>query len=161
MFPHYERIAMDIHVGISEVPLVEDLRSLRQLRTSGVVSGSNVVLPQHSIKYVKCGYIFGPFYQSQNEETKPGTCPSASLLVCKFLGFIAFLNLLFPGPFEIDQEHTLYKFQRIVASIAPSVLGHDDTMGTLAVFEVCTEDYYQGGSLCCWSNCKCPEKPAH
>ena len=49
MFPHYERIAMDIHVGISEVPLVEDLRSLRQLRTSGVVSGSNVVLPQISM----------------------------------------------------------------------------------------------------------------
>ena len=26
MFPHYERIAKDIHVRISELPLVEDLR---------------------------------------------------------------------------------------------------------------------------------------
>ena len=89
MFPHYERIAKDIHVRISELPLEEDLRSLRQLhlnqliRTSGVVSGSSGVLPQLSmIKYdcVKCGYIVGPFYQSQNEETKPGTCPECQSL---------------------------------------------------------------------------------
>ena len=89
MFPHYERIAKDIHVRISELPLVEDLRSLRQLhlnqliRTSGVVSGSSGVLPQLSmIKYdcVKCGYVVGPFYQSQNEETKPGTCPECQSL---------------------------------------------------------------------------------
>merc|ERR1719495_976301 len=113
MFPHYERIAKDIHVRISELPLVEDLRSLRQLhlnqliRTSGVVSGSSGVLPQLSmIKYdcVKCGYVVGPFYQSQNEETKPGTCPECQSL----------------GPFEINQEQTLYKnYQRITIQEAP------------------------------------------
>jgi len=113
MFPHYERIAKDIHVRISELPLEEDLRSLRQLhlnqliRTSGVVSGSSGVLPQLSmIKYdcVKCGYIVGPFYQSQNEETKPGTCPECQSL----------------GPFEINQEQTLYKnYQRITIQESP------------------------------------------
>merc|ERR1712025_207736 len=113
MFPHYERIAKDIHVRISELPLVEDLRSLRQLhlnqliRTSGVVSGSSGVLPQLSmIKYdcVKCGYVVGPFYQSQNEETKPGTCPECQSL----------------GPFEINQAETLYKnYQRITIQEAP------------------------------------------
>jgi len=113
MFPHYERIAKDIHVRISELPLVEDLRSLRQLhlnqliRTSGVVSGSSGVLPQLSmIKYdcVKCGYVVGPFYQSQNEETKPGTCPECQSL----------------GPFEINQEQTLYKnYQRITIQESP------------------------------------------
>jgi len=113
MFPHYERIAKDIHVRISELPLVEDLRSLRQLhlnqliRTSGVVSGSSGVLPQLSmIKYdcVKCGYIVGPFYQSQNEETKPGTCPECQSL----------------GPFELNQEQTLYKnYQRITIQESP------------------------------------------
>jgi len=113
MFPHYERIAKDIHVRISELPLVEDLRSLRQLhlnqliRTSGVVSGSSGVLPQLSmIKYdcVKCGYVVGPFYQSQNEETKPGTCPECQSL----------------GPFEINQEQTLYKnYQRITLQESP------------------------------------------
>eukprot|EP00092_Neocalanus_flemingeri_P006174 GFUD01006646.1.p1 GENE.GFUD01006646.1~~GFUD01006646.1.p1 ORF type:complete len:902 (-),score=288.78 GFUD01006646.1:231-2936(-) len=113
MFPHYERIAKDIHVRISELPLVEELRSLRQLhlnqliRTSGVVSGSSGVLPQLSmVKYdcVKCGYVVGPFYQSQNEETKPGTCPECQSL----------------GPFEINQEQTLYKnYQRITLQESP------------------------------------------
>jgi len=77
------------------------------IRTSGVVSGSSGVLPQLSmIKYdcVKCGYIVGPFYQSQNEETKPGTCPECQSL----------------GPFEINQEHTLYKnYQRITIQESP------------------------------------------
>ena len=53
MFPHYERIAKDIHVGISKLPLVEDMRS-QLIRTSGVVSGSNVVLPQISMINYDC-----------------------------------------------------------------------------------------------------------
>merc|ERR1712013_215702 len=113
MFPHYERIAADIKVRISELPLVEELRSLRQLhlnqliRTSGVVSSSSGVLPQLSmIKYdcTKCGYVLGPFYQSQNEETKPGTCPECQSL----------------GPFEINMQQTLYKnYQRITIQESP------------------------------------------
>jgi hypothetical protein len=48
------------------------------IRTSGVVSGSTSVLPQlHMVKYdcSKCGYILGPFYQNQEKEINPGTCP--------------------------------------------------------------------------------------
>lgn len=84
MFPQYERISKEIHVRISELPLVEELRSLRQLhlnqliRTSGVVTGSSGVLPQLSmIKYDcnKCNYVMGPFIQRQHHEVKPGTCP--------------------------------------------------------------------------------------
>ena len=65
------------------------MRDLRQLhlnqliRTSGVVSGSSGVLPQlHMVKYdcIQCGYVIGPFYQSQNEETKVGTCPECQSL---------------------------------------------------------------------------------
>ena len=109
MFPHYERIAKDIHVRISELPLVEDLRSLRQLhlnqliRTSGVVSGSSGVLPQLSmIKYdcVKCGYVVGPFYQSQNEETKPGTCPECQSLGRPDKVEFCFPNIYFPRSFR-------------------------------------------------------------
>merc|ERR1719290_760537 len=113
MFPHYEKIAKDIHVRISELPLVEDLRSLRQLhlnqliRTSGVVSGSSGVSPQLSmIKYdcVKCGYTIGPIYQGQDEESKVGTCPECQSL----------------GPFEINMQETLYKnYQRITIQEAP------------------------------------------
>jgi DNA replication licensing factor MCM2 len=36
MFPHYEAISKEIHVRISELPLVEELRSLRQLHLNQV-----------------------------------------------------------------------------------------------------------------------------
>lgn len=84
IFPTYERVTSDIHVRISELPLIEELRTFRKLhlnqlvRTSGVVTATTGVLPQLSvIKYdcVKCGFVLGPFVQSQNLETKPGSCP--------------------------------------------------------------------------------------
>ena len=113
LYPNYERIAADIKVRISELPLVEELRSLRQLhlnqliRTSGVVSSSSGVLPQlYMVKYdcTRCGYVLGPFYQDQNEEVKPGTCPECQSL----------------GPFEINQVQTLYKnYQRITFQESP------------------------------------------
>merc|ERR1719471_1837875 len=113
MFPHYDRIATDIHVRITDLPLVEDIRSLRQLhlnqliRTSGVVSGSSGVLPQlKMVKFdcVKCGYVVGPFFQAQGEEIKVGTCPECQSM----------------GPFNLNQEQTLYKnYQRITIQEAP------------------------------------------
>jgi len=113
IYPQYERITADIKVRISELPLVEELRSLRQLhlnqliRTSGVVSSSSGVLPQlFMVKYdcTRCGYVLGPFYQDQNEEVKPGTCPECQSL----------------GPFEINQCETLYKnYQRITLQESP------------------------------------------
>merc|ERR1719145_37954 len=113
MFPKYETISKEIHVRITELPLVEELRSLRQLhlnqliRTGGVVTASTGVLPQLSvIKYNcnKCNYVLGPFVQNQNQETKPGTCPECQSL----------------GPFEINQEQTLYKnYQRITIQESP------------------------------------------
>ena len=84
MFPQYERIAKEIHVRITDLPLVEDIRSLRQLhlnqlvRTHGVVTASTGVLPQLSIvKYDcnKCSYVLGPFSQTHNNEVKPTSCP--------------------------------------------------------------------------------------
>lgn len=84
IFPSYERVTTEIHVRVSELPLVEELRTFRKLhlnqlvRTLGVVTSTTGVLPQLSvIKYdcVKCGYILGPFVQNQNSEVKPGSCP--------------------------------------------------------------------------------------
>merc|ERR1739838_774439 len=113
MFPQYEAITKEIHVRITDLPLVEELRSLRQLhlnqliRTSGVVTSSTGVLPQLSlIKYDcdKCSYIMGPFVQSQNQETKPGVCPECQSR----------------GPFNINMEETLYKnYQRITMQESP------------------------------------------
>jgi len=113
MFPRYEVITKEIHVRITDLPLVEELRSLRQLhlnqliRTSGVVTSSTGVLPQLSlIKYDcdKCNYILGPFVQTQNQETKPGVCPECQSR----------------GPFNINMEETLYKnYQRVTMQESP------------------------------------------
>jgi len=113
MFPRYELIAKEIHVRITELPLVEELRSLRQLhlnqliRTGGVVTASTGVLPQLSlIKYDcnKCSYVLGPFAQAQFQEVKPGTCPECQS----------------QGPFQVNMELTLYKnYQRITIQESP------------------------------------------
>ncbi|XP_047122833.1 DNA replication licensing factor mcm2 [Hydra vulgaris] len=114
MFKNYERIAPEIHVRISELPLMEDLRSLRQLhlnqliRTCGVVTCSTGILPQLSmVKYdcVKCRFILGPYFQGQNQELKPGSCPQCQSR----------------GPFEINMEETLYQnYQKIKIQESPS-----------------------------------------
>uniref|UniRef100_A0A8C7W7Q1 DNA replication licensing factor MCM2 n=1 Tax=Oncorhynchus mykiss TaxID=8022 RepID=A0A8C7W7Q1_ONCMY len=97
MYPKYDRIAQEIHVRICNLPLVEELRSLRQLhlnqliRTSGVVTCCTGVLPQLGmVKYNcnKCNFILGPFFQSQNQEVKPGSCPECQSF----------------GPFDINME---------------------------------------------------------
>ncbi|XP_071540003.1 DNA replication licensing factor mcm2 [Panulirus ornatus] len=113
MFPQYERITREIHVRITDLPLIEELRSLRQLhlnqliRTSGVVTSTTGILPQLSVvKYDcnKCSYVLGPFVQSQNSEVKPGSCPECQS----------------KGPFSINMEQTIYQnYQRITLQESP------------------------------------------
>ncbi|XP_055694827.1 DNA replication licensing factor Mcm2 [Lutzomyia longipalpis] len=113
IYPTYERVTNEIHVRISDLPLVEELRTFRKLhlnqlvRTLGVVTATTGVMPQLSvIKYdcVKCGYILGPFVQSQNAEVKPGSCPECQS----------------SGPFSINMEQTLYRnYQKITLHESP------------------------------------------
>lgn len=113
LYPHYHKIAKEIHVRISDLPLVEELRSLRQLhlnqlvRTNGVITSSTSVLPQLSmIKYncLKCNFVLGPFYQTLEKEVKPQTCPECQSA----------------GPFEINMEQTVYSnYQRITIQESP------------------------------------------
>lgn len=114
MFTRYSQIHNRIHVRISELPLMEDLRSLRQLhlnqliRTGGVVTCSTGILPQlQMVKYdcVKCKFIIGPFFQGQNQELKPGSCPQCQS----------------KGPFDINMEETVYQnYQKIKIQESPS-----------------------------------------
>ena len=71
----------------------------------------------------RCGYVLGPFYQDQQEEAKPGTCPEcqslgeSSPLLSTPLTFLTLL-ILCSGPFEINQTETLYKnYQRITLQV--------------------------------------------
>ena len=113
LYPHYHKIAKEIHVRISDLPLIEDLRSLRQLhlnqlvRTNGVVTSSTSVLPQLSmVKYncLKCNFLLGPFYQTLDKEVRPQTCPECQSV----------------GPFEINMEQTIYSnYQRVTLQECP------------------------------------------
>ncbi|XP_012276797.1 DNA replication licensing factor Mcm2 [Orussus abietinus] len=113
IFPSYERVTSEIHVRISELPLIEELRTFRKLhlnqlvRTLGVVTATTGVLPQLSIvKYdcTKCGNVLGPFVQSQSTEVKPGSCPECQS----------------NGPFMINMEQTIYRnYQKISIQESP------------------------------------------
>lgn len=113
IFPTYDRVTTEIRVRISELPLIEELRTFRKLhlnqlvQTLGVVTATTGVMPQLSvIKYdcVKCGYILGPFVQSQDTETKPGSCPECQS----------------SGPFSINMEQTVYRnYQKITIQESP------------------------------------------
>lgn len=107
------------------------LSFLRQLhlnqliRTSGVVTSCTGVLPQLSmVKYncSKCNFILGPFFQSQNQEVKPGSCPECQSL----------------GPFEINMEEVrdcVLAWMRVAAHPAPLAVPHSSaltpTLGTV------------------------------
>ena len=74
--------------------LCRQLHLNQLIRTSGVVTSTTGVLPQLSvIKYDcnKCNFVLGPFYQSQNQEVKPGSCPECQST----------------GPFEINMEQVI------------------------------------------------------
>ncbi|XP_043271583.1 DNA replication licensing factor Mcm2 [Venturia canescens] len=113
IFPSYERVTSEIHVRISELPLIEELRTFRKLhlnqlvRTLGVVTATTGVLPQLSVvKYdcTKCGYVLGPFVQSHITEIKPGSCPECQSM----------------GPFMINMEQTIYRnYQKITLQESP------------------------------------------
>lgn len=113
MFPAYERIHKEIFIRIANLPLVEDIRSLRTLhlnqliRTSGVITSTTSVLPQlRVIKFDcnKCGYLLGPFVQNQDQEIRPGFCPECQS----------------QGPFSLNMEETIYQnYQRITLQESP------------------------------------------
>jgi len=52
MFPQYERISKEIHVRITDLPLVEDIRSLRQLHLNQLVRTHGVVTAQVNLSSV-------------------------------------------------------------------------------------------------------------
>lgn len=56
MFPQYERISKEIHVRITDLPLVEDIRSLRQLHLNQLVRTHGVVTAQ--VNFSPCYLIF-------------------------------------------------------------------------------------------------------
>ncbi|KAL1488417.1 hypothetical protein ABEB36_014890 [Hypothenemus hampei] len=113
MYPSYERVTNEIHIRISDLPLIEELRTFRKLhvnqlvRTLGVVTATTGVLPQLSIiKFDcnRCGFVLGPFTQTQDNEVNPNSCPECQS----------------SGPFSINMEQTVYRnYQKITLQESP------------------------------------------
>jgi DNA replication licensing factor MCM2 len=115
-FPAYERIHREIHVRITDLPVKNTLRELRQsqlnclIRVSGVVTRRTGVFPQ--LKWVKyncgkCSALLGPFYQDIHNEIKINTCPSCQS----------------KGPFNVNMEQTVYRnYQKLTIQESPGTV---------------------------------------
>lgn len=85
MFPNYEAITKSVHVRITDIPLSDKIRDLRQghlnclIKVVGVVTRRTTVFPQLiAVCYdcQICGALVGPFSVNGGIENRPGMCPS-------------------------------------------------------------------------------------
>ncbi|CAP92617.1 MCM DNA helicase complex subunit [Penicillium rubens] len=112
-YPQYHDIHNEIHVRITDVPIIYTLRQLRQshlnclIRVGGVVTRRTGVFPQ--LKYVmflcqKCGITLGPFQQEASAEVKISFCQ----------------NCQSRGPFTVNSEKTVYRnYQKLTLQESP------------------------------------------
>jgi DNA replication licensing factor MCM2 len=116
MYPYYSRVTAEAKVRIKGLPVLEEIRLLRQIhlnmliKTQGVVTVTTGILPQLAVvKFdcVACSFVLGPFVQRQDEEVKPSACPSCQSR----------------GPFELNAEETIYhNYQRITVQESPNLI---------------------------------------
>jgi DNA replication licensing factor MCM2 len=114
-FPHYSRISSELHVRISDLPISDKLRDLRQgdlnnlVRVCGVVTRRTGVFPQMlSVVYdcLQCGVSVGPFKLAGNE-IKPDHCPQCNTR----------------GALKVNQHRTIYgNYQRITLQESPGTV---------------------------------------
>ena len=116
MFKNYGEIYSSISVRITDLPVPDSLRDIRQahlntlIRIRGVVTRRSSVFPQLKlVKYdcLKCGFLIGPIYQNSTSEIKLGSCPSCQSR----------------GPFAVNMEQTVYRnFQKISVQESPGTV---------------------------------------
>ncbi|KAF9761411.1 DNA replication licensing factor Mcm2 [Nosema granulosis] len=112
-FPNYSHIKPKLHCRIKDIPVQENIRSLRNnhlnklVKIRGVVTRRTGVFPlYYIIKYtcMKCQANFGPFIASN---TKPSNC-----FECQSR-----------GPFVVNSAETVYKdFQKITIQEVPGTV---------------------------------------
>ncbi|KAJ3338694.1 MCM DNA helicase complex subunit [Gonapodya sp. JEL0774] len=116
VFEDYDTIRSEVHVRITELPHLDELRELRQIqlntlvRVQGVVTRRTGVFPQ--LKYVKydcgkCGAVLGPFYQDTTSELRIGNCSECDS----------------KGPFIVNAEQTVYRnYQKMTLQESPGTV---------------------------------------
>lgn len=114
-FPHYHQITKEVHVRITELPIADKIRELRQkdidnlIRVQGVITRRTGVSPQmKAIAYDcgSCGTTLGPYKTDSGslEALRPGSC----------------INCQARGPFRLNTIKTEYRnFQRITLQETP------------------------------------------
>ncbi|KHN03280.1 DNA replication licensing factor mcm2 [Glycine soja] len=116
LHPNYRNIHQKIYVRITNLPVYDQIRNIRQIhlntmiRIGGVVTRRSGVFPQlQQVKYDcnKCGAILGPFFQNSYSEVKVGSCPECQS----------------KGPFTVNIEQTIYRnFQKLTLQESPGIV---------------------------------------
>uniref|UniRef100_A0A175YR75 DNA replication licensing factor MCM2 n=1 Tax=Daucus carota subsp. sativus TaxID=79200 RepID=A0A175YR75_DAUCS len=116
LHPNYKQIHQKIYVRITNLPVYDQIRNIRQIhlntmiRIGGVVTRRSGVFPQlQQVKYDcnKCGMVLGPFFQNSYSEVKVGSCPECQS----------------KGPFTINIEQTLYRnYQKLTLQESPGIV---------------------------------------
>ncbi|KAK6238961.1 hypothetical protein QUC31_004430 [Theobroma cacao] len=116
LHPNYKNIHQKIYVRITNLPVYDQIRNIRQIhlntmvRIGGVVTRRSGVFPQlQQVKYDcnKCGAILGPFFQNSYSEVKVGSCPECQS----------------KGPFTVNIEQTVYRnYQKLTLQESPGIV---------------------------------------
>ncbi|KAJ6820966.1 uncharacterized protein M6B38_365495 [Iris pallida] len=113
---NYKKIHQKIYVRITNLPVYDQIRNIRQIhlntmiRIGGVVTRRSGVFPQlQQVKYDcnKCSAILGPFFQNSYSEVKVGSCPECQS----------------KGPFTVNVEQTIYRnYQKLTLQESPGIV---------------------------------------
>ncbi|KAK8475494.1 hypothetical protein V6N13_065859 [Hibiscus sabdariffa] len=116
LHPNYRNIHQKIYIRITNLPIYDQIRDIRQIhlntmvRIGGVVTRRSGVFPQlQQVKYDcnKCGAILGPFFQNSYSEVKVGSCPECQS----------------KGPFTVNIEQTVYRnYQKLTLQESPGTV---------------------------------------
>ncbi|GLT46946.1 hypothetical protein SLA2020_206720 [Shorea laevis] len=116
LHPNYKNIHQNIYVRITNLPVYDQIRNIRQIhlntmiRIGGVVTRRSGVFPQlQQVKYDcnKCGAVLGPFIQNSYSEVKVGSCPECQS----------------KGPFTVNIEQTIYRnYQKLTLQESPGIV---------------------------------------
>ncbi|CAL1355222.1 unnamed protein product [Linum trigynum] len=116
LHPKYKNIHQKIYVRVTNLPVYDQIRNIRQIhlntmiRIGGVVTRRSGVFPQlQQVKYDcnKCGAILGPFFQNSYSEVKVGSCPECQS----------------KGPFTVNIEQTIYRnYQKLTLQESPGIV---------------------------------------
>jgi DNA replication licensing factor MCM2 len=113
-YKSYDQIHDEVFVRITDLPISDSLRDLRQIhlnalvKVCGVVTRRTGVFPQlKMVKYncTKCGHLLGPYpLNSDQREHHIGSCPECQQA----------------GPFTLNAEETVYRnYQKITLQETP------------------------------------------